>query len=110
MDELERKELAGADEATVVLVDKVESKEGKEICEGEVDGKVGVGIADEVKPVFARERKGRVVGICWGGFVETPGFPIYRGAKEEGRPVISGRRPVVVFAYVKVLVVLESKS
>jgi hypothetical protein len=53
--ELEGEELAGADEAAVILVDKVKGEEREEVGEDEVQREVRVGFADEVEPIDFRE-------------------------------------------------------
>lgn len=80
--ELEREELARADEAAVVLVDEEQREEGEDVREDEVRGEVGVRVADEVEPVV------------WGGCVVRGG--VDDGATEESRPVLLVAGPVAV--------------
>ena len=96
VDEFEREELPGADEASVVLVGKVEGEDGEEVGEHEVDGEIGVGVADKVEPVqmtacaiSVRER-----------FCKS-------GAEEDG-PVVSVFWPVIFV--LELFVVLQSAS
>jgi hypothetical protein len=109
VNEFEGKELARADEATVVLVDKIEGEDGEEVGKGEVDGEEGVSIADEVEPVLAGEGKG-LVGPSWGSLIEEPGPCIDRGTEKVGGPVVAVGGPIIVFAEVKVFVVLSKGS
>lgn len=73
--EFKRKKLTGANETTIILVDKIEGKYGEEVGEGEVDGEIGICVTDKVKPVAARERE------CGVGsrspFIENSGMGIY---------------------------------
>lgn len=51
MDKFQRKELSRPDEAAVVLVDEVECEDCEQIGEHKMDGKVRVGVVNEVEPV-----------------------------------------------------------
>lgn len=51
MDQLQREELPGLDEPSIILVRKVQCEDGEEVGEHEVDREIGISVADKIEPV-----------------------------------------------------------